>query len=156
MNELSVFEDYLKSVGLKVTRQREILLDEFLKIEDHVSAEEFFLILKKKYKSIGQATVFRTLKLLVSSGIAASIEFSDKTLRYEHRYNHIHHDHLICVNCGNIIEASDPEIEKLQEKLAKKHGLTPVSHSLQIFGICKACGRDKKEVYKKGGRVNER
>jgi Fur family ferric uptake transcriptional regulator len=155
MQELTVFENYLKYVGLRMTRQRESILKEFLKIESHISAEEFYSLLKNKNSAIGQATVFRTLKLLVEAGIAASVEFSNKTLRYEHRYNHIHHDHLICIKCGKITEAVDPEIEKLQEKLAQRHDLKPVSHVLQIFGICGNCAVNDNQFIKKEEICND-
>jgi Fur family transcriptional regulator, ferric uptake regulator len=139
MNELEIFRNYLNNAGLKVTKQRLLILESFLKIEEHVSAEELFDIIKGNDPLIGQATVFRTLKVLVNSGIAAPVEFSDKTIRYEHSYNHSHHDHLVCTHCGEIVEFTDEKIEIQQNVICKQNKYLLTNHRLEIFGICSSC-----------------
>ncbi|MFC1508085.1 Fur family transcriptional regulator [Candidatus Omnitrophota bacterium] len=137
--EMQIFIDYLKKKDLKLTDQRSIILNTFLKTERHLSVEDMYNIAKKKDSSIGQATVFRTLKLLCEADIAKEVDLGDGKTRYEHKYGHEHHDHLVCLECGSFIEAVDVRIEKLQEELCKRHGFTPKRHKMQIFGICRKC-----------------
>ena len=143
--EYSIFVDFIKQKNLKLTTQREEILNTFLSVDKHMSVEELYDIVKKKDPSVGQATVFRTMKLLCEAGIAREVNLGDRLVRYEHEYGHKHHDHLVCVECGNCIEAVDPEIEKLQDALCKKFGFTPNKHKMEIFGVCKSCkGKQKR------------
>ena len=137
--EVDLFIDFLRKKKLKLTKQREEVLSVFLNTDRHLSVEDLYNIVKKKDPSIGQVTVFRTLKLLSEADIAKEVNFGDKKIRYEHKYGHQHHDHLICTECGRFIEAVDPEIEKLQNSLCRKFGFTPKNHRMQIFGLCKKC-----------------
>lgn len=134
-----IFTDFLKKKDLKLTRQRQEILKIFLKTDKHLSVEDLYHIVKKKDTSIGMATVFRTLKLLCESDIAKEVDLGDKRVRYEPKFGHEHHDHLICTKCGKFIEAMDPEIERLQEKLCKKFSFTAHRHRMEIFGLCKKC-----------------
>lgn len=88
---------------------------------------------------MGFATVYRTLKLLCECGLGRELKFEDGTARYEHLYGHRYHDHLVCTRCGRFVEVVDPEIERLQEKLAKRHGFQPERHWLEIYGVCRKC-----------------
>lgn len=139
--EISIFVNYLKGKGLKLTEQRQEILSIFLKTDRHLSVEDLYNIVKKKDSNIGQATVFRTLKLLCEADIAKEVDLGDKKIRYEHKYGHKHHDHLVCVKCGRFIEAVDLKIEKLQQALCKRFGFLPSHHKMEIFGICKRCRR---------------
>ena len=144
--EMQVFTEYLKRKQLKLTNQRKVILDAFLKTERHLSVEDLYNIAKKGDSSIGQATVFRTLKLLCEAEIAKETDLGDGKTRYEHKYGRSHHDHLICRECGSFIEAVDPRIERLQEELCKSHGFTQQSHKLEIFGVCKRCKNKEKKI----------
>ena len=137
--EMQIFIDYLKKKDHKLTDQRKIILNVFLKTERHVSVEDLYNIAKKKDLSIGQATIFRMLKLLCEADIAKEVNLGDGKTRYEHKYGHEHHDHLVCLECGKFIEAVDPKIERLQNELCKSHGFLPQRHKMQIFGVCKGC-----------------
>jgi Fur family ferric uptake transcriptional regulator len=137
--ERAHFFNFLKEKGLKLTQQRETILNAFLKTEKHVSVEDLYNIARRKDSTIGQATVFRTLKLLAEAEIASHVDIGDGIRRFEHRYNHKHHDHLICLKCHKVIEAVDESIEQRQEALCKKFSFQPVSHRLEIFGVCKKC-----------------
>ena len=95
--------------------------------------------MKKKDSSIGHATVFRTVRLLVKAGIANEVDFGGKTKKYEVKYECKHHDHLVCSKCGKLIEVVDQEIEILQDKMCEKYDFLPKSHRLEIFGVCKDC-----------------
>ena len=141
--ERFIFIDFLKGKGLKLTKQREEILNVFLKTEKHLSTEDLYRIAKKKDCTIGQTTVFRTLKLLCEAGIAREIDLGDRRRRFEHKCGHEHHDHIICTRCGKSIEAVNPEIEKLQNELCKRFNFVPTNHRLEIFGICKQCASTK-------------
>ena len=133
------FRDYLAQHGLNMTSQRKTLLEVFMDEKDHVSAEDFYTRIKQMDESIGQATVYRTLKLLVESGLARQVNFGDGVARYEPQYGQAHHDHLICERCGKSIEILVPAIEELQEKTAQEHGFTLTNHRMILFGICPEC-----------------
>lgn len=137
--EQAVFEDYLSGKSLKHSQQRREILDIFLGIEKHLTADQLYRIAKKKYPGIGFATVYRTLKLLCSAGLCREFRLEDGTTRYEHLYGHRHHDHLICVKCGRCVEIDDVQIEQMQERLFKYHGFHPQGHKMELYGICKRC-----------------
>jgi len=139
LEEKTIFIHFLRRKGLKLTRQRQEILKAFLKIEKHLSTEDLYEVIKRKDPSIGQATVFRTLRLLSQAGMAREINLGDRRVKFEHAHGHRHHDHLVCKACSKLIEAVDPEIERLQDDLCKKFDFTPTSHRLQIFGICNQC-----------------
>lgn len=143
-DEKTIFEEYLKEKGLKHSEQRVQILEVFLGTEAHVTVEELHRLVKAKYSTIGYVTVYRTLKLLVECGLCDELFFEDGIARYEHKYNHTHHDHLMCVHCGDVVEVMEPEIEKLQDRLFKKYGYAPESHSLELYGICPKCRTKKK------------
>lgn len=137
----SDFKAFLAHQGLKSTRQRDIILDEFLRVGAHLSTEELYLRLRKKHPAIGYATVYRTLRLFAECGIAEARHFGDGQTRYESSDLDEHHDHLICTDCGRIVEFEDPQIEKLQEKVAKAEGFTIERHRLELYGRCPDCQR---------------
>jgi len=137
--EKSILANHLARHGLRMTRQREVILDEFLRNEGHLSAEELTGAVKKSDRTIGQATVYRVLKVLAESGIAREVRLGDGVVRYEHNVDHEHHDHLTCEMCGKTIEIFDPRIEERQKKLAKEHGFVITRHVMNIFGVCEDC-----------------
>ncbi len=144
LEERTILIYFLRQKGLKLTRQREEILEAFLNIEEHLSTEDLYKVAKRKNPSIGHATVFRTLKLLIEAGIAKEVYLGDRRVQFEHAHGHRHHDHLVCQSCSKLIETADSEIERLQDDLCKKFDFTPMSHRLQIFGVCKECrGRGK-------------
>jgi len=135
------FRSYLVTQGLKSTRQRDLILDEFLRAGEHLSTEELYLRLREQHPHIGYATVHRTLKLFAECGIAEPRHFGDGQTRYESSAREEHHDHLICTVCGAIVEFENPQIEALQESVASQHGFRIVRHRLELYGCCAACQR---------------
>lgn len=133
------FRAYLATQGLKSTRQRDIILDEFLRAGAHLSTEELYLRLREQYSHIGYATVHRTLKLFAECGIAEPRHFGDGQTRYESSAGEEHHDHLICTGCGAIVEFENPQIEALQESVANLHGFRIERHRLELYGRCREC-----------------
>lgn len=132
------FSDYLKQKGLRVTPQRLKILEAFLQANDHVSMEELFLQVRAGDSSIGQVTVYRTLKLLCEAGLASAVNFEEGTVRYEPVGMH-HHDHLVCEKCGKKIEFVNDAIEHLQEKVCRLHDFIPTSHHMVLYGVCADC-----------------
>lgn len=114
-------------------------MNEFLRTEGHLTAEELTAAVKKRDKTIGQATVYRILRILADSGIAREVRLGDGAVRYEHNIGHEHHDHLICESCGKTVEIVDEEIERLQKKLAEKHRFVIARHVMNIYGLCEHC-----------------
>lgn len=141
--EVRVFHDHIKRSGLKRTSQRDLILDVFLKTEDHVSSEDLYELVKAEDPSIGFTTVYRTLKLLQESGLARDVQYYDGRTLYEHDFKHAHHDHLICTTCGRLIEFYSEVIENMQDEIADRHGFRPETHSLRIFGTCQDCQKEK-------------
>ena len=128
----------MRGKGLRMTPQRERIMDIFLREAGHMTTEELYARIRQKDPSLGQATVYRTVKLLCEAGVAREVRFGDGVARYEQR-GEAHHDHLICERCGKNIEVMDPELERLQEALAREHGFTPTFHRLYLYGVCKEC-----------------
>ena len=137
--ELQVFIDYLQANKLKLTPHRELILETFLENEGHRSVEDIYHTVKAIDPRIGYTTVYRMMKLMIRCGLAREIELADGITRYEHLFNHEHHDHLICMECGNSIEFYNPEIEALQDAASAQLGFKVLDHKLQIYGICRDC-----------------
>ena len=133
------FKDFLLTQGLKSTNQRELILEEFLRAGAHLSTEDLYLRLRKKNPRIGYATVHRTLKLFAQCGIAEQRHFGDGQARYEASDHDEHHDHLICISCGKIVEFEDSRIEELQIEVAGEHGFSIERHRLELYGYCLNC-----------------
>lgn len=104
-----------------------------------MTVEELHKIVKRKNPSIGIATIYRALKMFCECGLCRELRLGDGMIRYEHKYGHAHHDHFTCLKCNKLIEATDPEIERLQEKLARKIGFKLQGHLLILYGLCKEC-----------------
>jgi len=134
--QLDRFRDYLASQGLKFTRQRRAIAEVFFSSQAHLSLTELLDLAKGEQSSIGYATVYRTMKLMAESGLATEHKFAEGNVRYEPAIDGEHHDHLICVRCGKIVEYEDHVIERLQEELAAKHGFKVVGHRHEIYGEC--------------------
>jgi Fur family ferric uptake transcriptional regulator len=134
-----IFRNYIKEKGLRYTTQREEILDSFFSSKKHITADELFTALRMKNPDIGYATVHRNLSLLCECGLAEEIKIGKQKTRFEPKFGQKHHDHLICLKCGQFIEVNDNKIEKLQDKLAEANDFIPVRHKLEIYGICKEC-----------------
>ena len=143
--EQEVFLLHIQKKGLKRTAQRDLILDVFLRTEKHLSNEDLYRLVQEEDPSVGQTTVYRTLKLLTEAGLAREVRFGDGRTHYEHNYKHEHHDHMICSECGKIIEFYSAELEALQDAMAAKHRFEISQHLLRIIGICAECRRARKQ-----------
>ena len=122
--------------GVKLTDQRKIVAKVMSESHDHPDVDELYNKVSKIDSKISIATVYRTVKLFEESGILTKHEFKGRKARYE-ELNEGHHDHLIDIKSGEIIEFVDDEIEKLQKKVAEKYGYTLVDHKLELYGMKK-------------------
>jgi Fur family ferric uptake transcriptional regulator len=131
---------YIQDRRLNTTAQREAIVEQFLRTRDHVSIDDLLNKVRKRHPKVGYATVYRTLKLLVDSGLAVERQFGDGQARYEVVGDH--HDHLICMKCGLILEFEDDEIERLQERIAERLGnFRVMRHRHELYALCpKAAG----------------
>lgn len=135
----NAFQEFISRKGMNATAQRRIIAEVFFRFPGHHSLEEFYQRVQQQDASIGQTTVYRTLKLLCEAGLAMEIHFSDGIARYELAASDSHHDHMVCVTCGKIIEIYDPRIEKIQHELARKYGFLLRGHVHNLYGVCADC-----------------
>lgn len=135
----SAFTAFLEKKALKLTSQRRTILRQAIEASGHFSAEKLLEFSKKKDSTISKATVYRTLALLKESGILEEQDFGEGKKVYERAQGRKHHDHLVCIKCGKIIEFENDTIERLQDQEAGRHQFRIVYHSLKLFGFCKNC-----------------
>jgi len=128
---------------IRLTVQRQAILDLINRSNQHWDAEELARCLGENGEQLGIATVYRGLAALENAGLIQSIQLADKK-RYE-RANKGHHDHLVCTKCGDIKEFCDSEIELRQQQVAENQSFQMTGHQLLIFGICQACSNDSQE-----------
>ena len=120
--------------SLRMTSQRKIIAQVLEDTADHPDVEELYTRASKIDPTISIATVYRTVKLFDEAGILDKLEFGDGRARYEDAERD-HHDHLIDINSGSVIEFVDSDIEKLQEKIANKLGYKLMGHKLELYGV---------------------
>ncbi len=135
------FAEYLQSHRMKLTPERQQILESALKIHTHFEADDLLFQMRKDGIRVSKSTIYRTLPLLVESGFLRELHDDDKHMHYEHVYGHEHHEHLICLNCGKIIEFSNPTIEEMQEEICKQYGFTSIKHRYEILGYCDKCSK---------------
>jgi len=134
--------DFLRKEGYRVTSERFEVLDAVNTTTGHFDADELFLKLKKDGSKVSRATVYNTLDVLEECQLVFKTRLKDHGSRYEKAFGRSHHDHLVCIDCGNIIEFINKDIEAAQQNIARKFKFLLVSHSHQIFGLCSECQRN--------------
>ncbi len=142
-DEANVLEKHLKLRGLNRSSRRDLVVGIFFASNKHLSVDDLYNLVRRKSPSIGRTTVYRTLKLLESAGLAQALVLKGET-RFERELNRRHHDHFICSRCGAIIEFSSDEIETLQDEEAAKIGFRIEGHKHQVFGQCAKCQAGEK------------
>lgn len=128
----------IAAIGGKRSKSRKQVMEAFFQAGTHVTVEELTHAVRKRNRSVGYATVYRTVKLLARLDYVKELDFGDGLKRYESNLG-AHHDHLVCQECGTVFEFKEPRIETLQEQVAKKHGFRPTMHRLDIYGYCRRC-----------------
>jgi Fur family transcriptional regulator, ferric uptake regulator len=125
--------------ALRATPERFAVLDAVLQIQGHFDAEGLYYRLISNGMKISKATVYNTLELLLKAGLVSKYRFAEKTSRYEKVLGRPQHHHMVCLQCGDIIEFVNEKLEQLQEEVCTERDFSPQSSSLQIFGTCSRC-----------------
>lgn len=137
--EQGIFKEFLKGKDLKLTPERGTILKEISALKRHFDIEGFYLTLRNKGLKVSRASIYRTVPLLVECGLLEEIKTIDTHTYYEYIYGKKHHDHLICLGCGKIIEFYSEKLERIQDEVCKKERFSGVRHLLEIQGYCKRC-----------------
>ena len=149
--------------GFRLTLPRQAILNLFAQTPEHLTAEEVFLEIHKKYPGIGMATVYRTLDLLSRIGLLSKLDFGDGKSRYElvSRLQGEHHHHMICLNCGRIIDYSDfvekekEFMEELETVLSRKYRFKIQNHQVIFQGVCEKCQKSLSEKSHSKGEIKQ-
>jgi len=139
--EMRAYRDALSAKGLSVTRQRLKLGELIFSTHGHFSADELVDMAREAGVRVGRVTVYRTLNLMVDARLVEERPFERGRMRYEHTVGHAHHDHMVCVSCGRVIEFESEAIEREQRAVAARHGFSILRHDHTLFGHCKGCAR---------------
>lgn len=141
-NDFQRFGAYLRGRGLKLTRTRELIFREiFARPARHPNAEEIHQRLKAQKKRVSLATIYRTLNLLVKSGLVSSVDLGEDHSHYEPEDGQAAHGHLICLSCGKVLEFSQLEIQGAIDRIGAEKGYRLDKFSIQVFGFCRDCGK---------------
>ena len=132
-----IFRDFLKSGKNRITPERFEVLEAALEYDGHFNADDLYILMKNSNSRVSRATVYKTLELLAQCELLSKRNFGDNITRFESSFKKQVHDHLICVDCGKIIEFADPRIKQLPEQICEELGFNFESYSFNIFGRCK-------------------
>ena len=134
-----IFRGFLKDRKQRFTKERANILQKILSYRGHFDPGTLHSRIKQEGLKTSRASVYRTLNLLCECGLIERVRKTEHGTIYEHTFGLGHHDHMLCTQCGTVIEFYSEDIERLQEDLCKKHGFQGASHSLEIRGYCKKC-----------------
>lgn len=143
MDEIQIFREFIREKGLRNTPEREAIVREIFSTHDHFDADELLLRLRNKNKNVSKASIYRTIPLLVESGLIKEVFYEDGHLHYEHIYGHKDHCHFRCICCGKILEFAEDEILKIQSRIEKKLGFVVTSHRFELSGYCPECAQEQ-------------
>ena len=135
---MDVLERHLRAKGLNRSSRREIVVGTFLSSNRHLSVDDLYSLVRRRSPGIGRTTVYRTLKLLESAGLAQALTINGETY-FERELNRRHHDHFICSICSGIFEFTSDVIEAAQEEEARRIGFRIEGHKHQVYGRCARC-----------------
>ena len=148
---IRLFGRYLRDQGLPVTQQREAVAEVVFDSEEHLSVDDLERRLRERGDRIGKATIYRTLDLLVKSRLVEEHDFGEGFKRYEHRLSRQPiHEHLICLECGTVIEFESPEIHRVERRVREEYGFVPARHRVEIYGLCREC-KEQGAALREGG-----
>ncbi len=133
------FTKYLKAGSYRITPERFVILDVIMNYDGHFDADELFFQVKTSGQKVSRATVYNTLDLLQDCGLISKYRFGENHSRYEKAFGRPHHHHLICLECGDIIEFVNERIEKIQKEVSDENKFKVQTSTLQIFGVCQKC-----------------
>lgn len=137
--ELDRFSDLLKKKGLKLTRERRELVEQVLEMKKHFDSDTLYETIKKKGSRIARDTVYRTMPLFLECGVLQKSVGDGRKEYFERTDLRGHHDHMVCINCGTVIEFHSEALEELQERLADEYRFDLIFHDHRLFGRCSTC-----------------
>ena len=136
----ALFRRYLAGQNLKMTQERRLILQEIFTSEEHFGADDLHLRFVNHKVAVSRATIYRTLEHLVQSGLVRRVYLDNqKKAFFEHVHGRKHHEHMICLSCGKVIEFSDDPLEERQEQVCRDLKFKPLRHALRIVGLCETC-----------------
>ena len=133
------FSKYLESNALRLTSERRNILEQVFAYDDHFRADDLLIRMRQNGYTASRATIYRTLPLLVKSGLLTEVIDAQKQSHYEHIHSRQEHAHLICLRCNKIIEFTNPEIDKLQKGICDLNQFKPIKFRNEILGYCGEC-----------------
>lgn len=136
---LERFRRYLREHRQPVTRQRDLVAEVVFRSEGHPSVDGIRRALKERGEHVGLATVYRTLEVLVESGLVRAHDFGEGFKRYEPMPAQAHHEHLICERCGRVVEFQNERLERMLPVIADEHGFQHHRHRVELYGVCRDC-----------------
>ena len=136
------FAQYLSRHKLKMTRERRVILDHVVSVRGHFDVDDLLVRLRKAGHGVSRATLYRNLPRLVDSGLIHKVEMAHGQARYELMVGRHHHDHMICLGCGTILEFESPEVERIQVEVCRRKKFVMTGHTHQIRGYCSGCAGD--------------
>ncbi len=145
------FREFLLTKGMRLTPEREAIVNAVYAEHDHFDAEQWVTDLsgRRGAERASRSTIYRTLNLLVEAGLLRRVARTNDREVYEHDYGRQRHDHLICKKCGDMIEFPNEMISGVLEKVAEQHGFRMAGHRLEVDGVCAACSRPPARAHRK-------
>ena len=135
------YREFLASKGLRMTRERSIIVEEIFSLHEHFDADSLVDRLKGSPDRVSRSTVYRSLALLEEAGLIRKVARQDDREIFEHDYGYPQHDHLICRQCGKLIEFHNEAINEVLLEIARRHGFRMEGHRLEVQGLCDDCCR---------------
>ena len=137
--EENIFRKLLEERGWRLTKQRNAILQKAFSYKGHFDPESLYLAMREKGMKASRASVYRTLSLLCECGLVEKVSKTEQGTIYEQSVDRKHHDHMVCIQCGKIIEFYSEKIEKMQEKICRELDFKGKNHTLEIRGYCRHC-----------------
>ncbi len=138
-HEIDVFREFIRNKGLRNTPEREQVVNAIFSDHDHFDVDELYVRLRRQNEKISKATIYRTIPLLLESGLIQEAFFEDGHMHYEHIYGHEHHCHLRCLDCGKIVEFAEESVQEVEWKVGERYDFLVTGHKLDVYGYCGKC-----------------